>query len=250
MGTTGPVSSDVSAPAAPATPAAAVVVGGGPIRVPVRAYDLVIAADSGLDVALDAGFTPTHLVGDLDSISDAGTAWAAANGVPVDRHPADKDDTDTALALASAVALGARSIDLYGGTGVGRLDHLLGTLAALGDPGLATMRSVTAYLDDTTVHVLHPGRSVDLGLDPEAVFSLVALHGECRGVDVVGARWPLHQAHLRPGSTRGISNTSTGVVVQVSVASGVLTVIVPGAPPKPSVPVRPSSPDAHPQEHS
>jgi len=233
MGTEGSGRSDVSA---------AVVVGGGAVRAPIRAHDLVIAADSGLDVALVAGFVPTHLVGDLDSITAAGAAWAEAHGVPIERHPADKDLTDTALALAHAVALGATSIDLYGGTGVDRLDHLLGTLAALGDRGLAVLHTLTAHLDDTTVHVLHPGRSVDLALDEGAVFSLVALHGGCDGVDVDGGRWPLHQAHLSAGSTRGISNESTGAPVRASVTTGVLTVVVPAttqAEPDPRRPTRP-----------
>ena len=82
----------------------AVVVGGGPIRPPDRGFGAVIVADSGLDVALAAGLVPTMLVGDLDSISADGARWAADHGLPIEQHPADKDDTDTALALRCAAA--------------------------------------------------------------------------------------------------------------------------------------------------
>lgn len=210
---------------------AAVVIGGGPVRAPdgatTRRFDVVIAADSGLDVALAAGLHPTHLVGDLDSISSAGAAWAAAHGVPVEQHPTDKDATDTALALEHARRLDATEIVLFGGVGIDRFDHLLGTVAALGDPGLAGVPTLTAHLGASTLHVLHPGRAVDLTLPAGAVFSLVALHGGCTGVGVRGAQWPLDDADLPSGSTRGISNTAVDATVRVTTATGVLTVVVP-----------------------
>jgi thiamine pyrophosphokinase len=219
MGTTAPA----------AATSAALVIGGGAVRPPRRHHDLVITADSGLDVALAAGFRPTHLVGDLDSISAAGRAWAEEHGVHVETHPADKDATDTALALALVVRLGAERLHVYGNTGIGRLDHLLGTLVALGDPVLHELATITAHLDDTTVHVLHPGHSVEVTLPRGAVFSLLALHGRCDGVEVTGARWPLERARFTAGSTLGISNEAldADVPVRVFVAGGVLTVVVP-----------------------
>ncbi|MFN8020626.1 MAG: thiamine diphosphokinase [Acidimicrobiales bacterium] len=211
--------------------AAAVVIGGGPVRAPVRDYEIVVAADSGLDEALAAGFTPTVLVGDLDSISESGTRWVAEHEIPVQVHPTDKDATDTALALETAVRLGAVSVDVYGATGVARLDHLLGTVAALGDPVLHELATVRALLDESEVYVLHPGHSVALDLAEGATFSLLALHGRCDGVDVTGARWPLERARLTSSSTLGISNTATGPV-RVSVDGGVLTVVVPASTPR------------------
>jgi len=61
--------------------------------------DLVIAADSGLDVAVDLGLSPTVLVGDLDSVSERRlAAFRTASGTVI-AHPTDKDDTDLALAI-------------------------------------------------------------------------------------------------------------------------------------------------------
>lgn len=221
--------------------AAAVVIGGGPVRTPAREYGIVVAADSGLDEALAAGFTPTVLVGDLDSVSVSGMRWVAEHETPVHVHSADKDATDTALALETAVRLGAVSVDVYGATGVARLDHLLGTLAALGDPVLHELAHLRAFLDDGVVHVLHPGHTVELDLAAGATFSLLALHGRCDGVDVTGARWPLTRARLTPASTLGVSNVATGPA-RVSVAGGVLTVVVPAAPAAPAAPDAPAAP--------
>jgi thiamine pyrophosphokinase len=55
---------------------------------------------------------------------------------------------------------------------------------------------------------------------------LLALHGECRGVEVSGARWPLIDATFEPWSTRGISNETTDLL-HVAVTGGVLTLVVP-----------------------
>ena len=205
----------------------ALVIGGGPVRGPDREFDAVIAADSGLDVALAAGFHPTHLVGDFDSISADGLRWAEANGVPVERHPTDKDATDTALALVKATELGAHHLVLFGGVGIDRFDHLIGTMVALGDPALSNLQSITAHLGASTVSVVHPRRSVTLDLPRGHVFSLVSMHGACRGVEVLDVRWPLRDATLDIGTTRGVSNESLGRHIHISCTAGVLTIIVP-----------------------
>ena len=59
---------------------------------------VVIAADGALDHALAAGLEPAGLVGDLDSISDAGLDGRAQHAT-IQRHDPDKDHTDTELAL-------------------------------------------------------------------------------------------------------------------------------------------------------
>lgn len=205
----------------------AVVVGGGPIRPPDRDFDAVIVADSGFDVALAAGLEPTWLVGDLDSISPEGLRWAGAHQVPIERHPADKDDTDTALALRCAASLDPVELVVLGADITTRLDHLLGTLVCLGDASLAGVGTLTAHLGGTRVHVLHAGHCTSLALPAGGVFSLVALHGDCSGVAVTNARWPLCDAQLRAGSSLGISNESLGQPVTVSVAAGVLTIVIP-----------------------
>ena len=191
----------------------------------------IIAADSGLDHAVRVGLRPGALVGDLDSISAAGRMWAYAHDVAIRELPRDKDATDTELALAQAVAVEVASeLLLLGGAG-DRLDHTLGVLIALGAPALGRFQSVRALLGETRVHVVHPGRWVELVEEPAGTtFSVFALHGPCHGVDVRDARWPLRDADLQPGSALGVSNLTSSVrdrATRISVAEGVLTVVIP-----------------------
>src|SRR4051812_10952403 len=206
-----------------------VVIGGGPlsprVATDVDADAVIIAADSGLDHAVAAGLRPSVLVGDLDSISAHGKMWAYAHELEIDEYPLDKDSTDTELALLRAAQTDADSLLVFGAAGE-RFDHALGTIAALGAPGLSAFQSIRLLLDETLVYVLHPGKFVNIDLPGETLFSLLALHGPCRGVDVSGARWPLIGAALDPQSTRGISNETTGLLY-VAVADGILTLVVP-----------------------
>ena len=206
-----------------------VVIGGGPLSAravtDVLPDTTIIAADSGLDHAVAAGLRPTVLVGDLDSISAHGKMWAYAHELEIDQHPVDKGSTDTELALVRAVATEADTLLVFGAAG-DRFDHALGTIAALGNPILARFETVRLALDETTIYILHAGRSVTLDLAQDSSFSLLALHGACRGIQVTGARWPLTDASFEPSSTLGISNETTGLL-HVAVADGILTVVVP-----------------------
>jgi thiamine pyrophosphokinase len=207
-----------------------VVIGGGALS--SRAVDavprdaVVIAADSGLDHAVAAGLRPDALVGDLDSISAGGRMWAYAHGLDIDEHPVEKDATDTELALEAATEVpDATHLLLVGGEG-DRLDHLLGTLLALGHPRLSPMHRVRAVIGDTEFVLVHAGHRVNLPLDDGDLFSVLALHGPAEGVTLTGAKWELADAHLDGTESLGLSNIAKERTV-IDVTSGVVTVVIP-----------------------
>jgi thiamine pyrophosphokinase len=220
-----------------ATGGALVVIGGGTLspralslaRAGIEHGAVVIAADSGLDHAVESGLQPSVLVGDLDSISAAGRMWAYAHEVDVHEFPADKDFTDTELALSIAIEHGSGG-DLVVIGGIDstdpRLDHVLGTLAALGHDTLSVFATVTAVIGTDEFHIVHGGRSAVVQIDAGQTFSLLALHGPAEGVTTTGARWPLTSATLQANRARGVSNLADGPVT-LTVDSGVLTMVIP-----------------------
>lgn len=187
---------------------------------------LVIAADGGLDHARAAGLDPDVLVGDLDSISAIGLAWASEHAEVV-RHPIDKAATDTELAIAHAATLAPTRILLVAGQG-DRLDHAVAALGALGAPSLAAVASLEAWWGNDQLHVLHAPYAIELDLPAGTTFSVLAMHGAARGVTVSGARWPLSDHALEPLVGLGVSNV-VETVVTVAVTGGIVTVVVPGA---------------------
>jgi thiamine pyrophosphokinase len=193
---------------------------------------IVLAVDGGLDHALAAGLQPSGLIGDLDSITEEGLAWAARHAT-IDRHPTDKEQTDTELALAFAAAMDPLHLTLIGGGD--RLDHSMAAIGALGAPVLTSVPTIDGWWGDQHLEVLHGPGKTTLRVVPGSTLSLLALHGRCQKVTIHGAKWELDKITLEPMIGRGISNEAPdaggsddrielGVDVEVSLSSGVLTI--------------------------
>lgn len=212
-----------------------VVVGGSgpaPTREPPPA-SAVIAADAGLLLANTLGLRVDHVVGDLDSVGADAVERAVQQGAIVHRHEADKDATDSALALDLAMALLGDAEDGRPGSvtllgrGGGRLDHLLADLLVLGAPALAAA-DVTAHLGPATISVVRPGSPRRLAGRAGEQVSLLPLNGVARGVTTAGLRWALTGAGLSAGTTRGLSNEFVARGATVAIEAGVVLAVQPG----------------------
>ncbi|MGH9275527.1 MAG: thiamine diphosphokinase [Acidimicrobiales bacterium] len=215
-------------PAPSASDTIIVVTGGDTIdpaelgRVPERA--LVIAADSGVELAQALGL-PIHLaIGDFDSVDPGALRVAEAAGALVERHPVAKDATDLELALDAALARRPRRVHVIGGHG-GRLDHLLANALLLAAPAYAGVELV-AHMGPARVTVVRAEATL-LG-HPGDLVTLLAVHGPACGVATEGLLYPLDGEHLQPGSTRGVSNEMTATHAVVRLDSGVLLAVQPG----------------------
>jgi len=184
---------------------------------------LVIAADSGLDRAMELGLAVDLIVGDLDSASPP--ALAAYAQVPREEHPRDKDATDLDLALQAADRAGAQRVVVVGGHG-GRLDHLLANAALLCAPRFAHL-DIEWVAGHARVRVVHD--AVELHGSVGETVSLVPFGGPVHGVTTTGLRWRLDHEDLDPGSTRGVSNEFVRPVATVRVDAGTLLAIKPSA---------------------
>jgi thiamine pyrophosphokinase len=185
---------------------------------------VVIAADGGLAAVLAAGVTPALVVGDLDSADPALVDRAERDGVPVVRHPRDKDATDLELALDAALDPSPGRIVVLG-SAAGRLDHLLGAALLLAADRYAAVE-VDAVLGDARLHVVRGERR--LAGSPGELVSLLPLQRPAEGVVTEGLRYPLRGETLEPGSSRGVSNVFTAGRARISLASGVLLAVRPG----------------------
>lgn len=92
--------------------------------------DIYIGVDAGAVAILDKGIVPTAVVGDFDSVTDE--QFEKIKKIFPDFEPAsaDKDETDTELALEKAMAFHPETVIITGVTG-GRLDHYMSALHAI-----------------------------------------------------------------------------------------------------------------------
>ena len=185
---------------------------------------IVLAADGALDHALAAGLTPARLVGDLDSVSPEGLAWAQHHAT-IAQHDPDKDHTDTELALAMAADLDPGRLVLLSGGG-DRLDHSLAALGALGNPILTSIPAIDGWWGDQRFHVLHGPGTLELEVEVGGIVSLLATHGAAKSVTITGVEWPLDRDDLGPLVGHGVSNVATEEHVTIRLSRGVLTVFI------------------------
>jgi len=211
---------------------AVVFAGGDPVPGSVRALlprgALVIAADSGLDVARRLGVAPHLVVGDFDSADPASVAAAAADGTTLERHPVAKDATDLELALEAALRLGRSPVLVLGGAGWDRLDHLLANVLLVSSPRYAPLH-LRWWVKGTEVVPVHD--HLDIEGRPGDLVTLLAVSGPATGVTTSGLRWPLRAETLAPGSTRGVSNEMDASRATVSVVQGVVLTLHAGRQP-------------------
>ncbi|MFL5680887.1 MAG: thiamine diphosphokinase [Chloroflexota bacterium] len=188
------------------------------------AIDVVIAADGGAALASELGVHIDAWVGDGDSIDATLLDELRRSGTPVTLAPADKDESDTELALRAAVDRGATDITILGGLGGLRLDHalanvLLSTAAAFGD-------CAVRLIDDRTRVSLLRG-PVRLQLDGRAgdTVSLLPLGARVDAVTTTGLRYALSNEALEPGPARGLSNVRVAATAVVEARSGLLLIV-------------------------
>lgn len=188
------------------------------------ADDLVIAADSGWRHAVALRVKPSILLGDFDSL-DGG------NGIPDDvpddveilTVPAEKDFTDTQMAVDEARKRGAKHITIIGGLG-GRLDHTLSCLAILEDLWEKGDRLAVIDSGHSRVRFL----SSDSALIPRSGYkylSLLAVDPVVKGVEIDGVKYPIKGAKLNRTYQFAVSNEITGNCAFIAVKKGRLLIV-------------------------
>lgn len=191
---------------------------------------LVIAADGGARHAEELRLPIHHWVGDGDSLGEAGIGALEAAGIPVDRSPFEKDESDTELAVLAALRRSPAAIVILGALGGPRLDHALANLALLAMPELRAT-DVRLLAADVRVRLLtgpaadrSPGTLTISGRAGDLV-SLFPVGGDATGVTTTGLAYPLADEPLLVGRSRGLSNRRTSDAATITLGSGRLLVV-------------------------
>ncbi len=200
------------------------IIGSGedvPQNPPVIRSSAVICADGGAALARSWGLIPSMILGDWDSLDGTTKKYWQGRGVPMQRFPIAKDQTDLELAVEYALQHGAREIHLTGAWG-SRIDHSLGNLellyrlATMKIPNLLYTRNqrLSAF-DETFSAQVRVGSTV----------SLIPLSPVVEGVATEGLLYPLVDATLKRGSTFTVSNQAIEENISLRLGVGILLVI-------------------------
>lgn len=193
---------------------------------------LVVAADGGARHATHLGVRIDRWVGDGDSVDAAMLDALRAEGATIDLATTDKDESDTELAVMTALAAGAERLSIVGALGGPRLDHALANLTLVSLPELAGL-DVRILTAEHRIRLLAADGSgaprtapwLDLTGRVGDLVSLLPVGADAIGVTTSGLRYPLHDEPLLLGRTRGLSNVRVGSTARVSLRAGHLLVI-------------------------
>ncbi|MCL4499271.1 MAG: thiamine diphosphokinase [Chloroflexi bacterium] len=188
----------------------------------VRDGDLLVCADGGANTAVRLGLRPSAVVGDLDSADPGVIERLQADGVKIERHPAEKDATDLELALDYAVRSGADGIIVCGALG-GRIDQELANIGLLLS---ARMAGVSCRIMESACEIFVMRRYGSIKGNPGDTVSLLPVGQAAEGTTLSGFKYPLVDRELSLGTTLGISNVLAREEARVEMRSGTLLVVI------------------------
>ncbi|OCS87627.1 thiamine diphosphokinase [Caryophanon tenue] len=184
-----------------------------------------IGADRGAFYLLQAGLKPTAILGDFDSLNDEEWAYVSSQVSEIHRYAAEKDDTDTDLALLYAVEQGFSEIWITGITG-GRLDHSEAAMRSVGRIQLAHEQVIVKVLNNQNeLRILVPGTHRVKRAKEFPYMSLFAYDGHVEGITLRGVKYETTNETITRMSSRFTSNEIVAEEATISFTAGICLVV-------------------------
>ncbi len=183
--------------------------------------ELLIVVDGALDITHRLGINPDYIVGDFDTVDESLLEYYEKDIIL--RHPAEKDQTDTELAIETALDAGCKELVLLGATG-SRLDHslanifLLQSLLECGIKAEILNENNKLYLKNSSFTLNRNNTWGDF-------VSLLPLTEVVENVTLTGFKYPVNKLNFYRERTLGISNEMTEEEARVEFAKGIFVVV-------------------------
>ena len=181
----------------------------------------IFAVDKGIEVCRACEVVPNFLIGDFDSAENSAVDWARAKNIPTEKYPADKDLTDTQLALNRAAEIFGEHVAILTGCFGGRVDHLYSTIHTCA----AIERKIFLADEREIIFFLRGGESsaIKFFRKPLAV-SLLPMTESCAGVTTKNLHWELDGATLMQNFPNAVSNRADAEEIFLQVGRGTLAI--------------------------
>ena len=178
----------------------------------------VFAVDRGIEICRACNILPQILIGDFDSAEKSAVDWAIENKIPVERHPVEKDLTDTQLALQ---LFGENISAIVTGIFGGRADHLFSNIFTCANSKirnfLADEREIIFYVKG--------GETVEVNFfEKPFALSLLPITEICAGVTSENLHWEVANATLKQNFPNAVSNRVESSKIKISLETGTLAI--------------------------
>jgi len=152
--------------------------------------NIYIAADSGIKTAKILNKIPDIIIGDFDSFDLNG--YKNSRNTKIIKYPAEKDETDSMLAVKYALENGYKNIAVIGGLG-GRIDHTLANLFLL---KYIKNRGGNGYISDGYNKITYLENSKCEIYKKYKYISIIPAAEKISGVSLIGFKYPLTEASV------------------------------------------------------
>lgn len=168
----------------------------------INKHDYILCVDGGLNHIIGLNREPDLVLGDLDSISQAGLTYIYDKDIKVIKYPVNKNKTDTELAIRWMIEKKISGITLVGATG-SRLDHTLANIYLL---KYIYENGIEGQVVDENNIIRYTNKFLKVKRKEDYNLSIMPLNHEGCLVSLEGFQYLLDRVHIPFGSTLGISN--------------------------------------------
>lgn len=180
----------------------------------IETGDFIICADRGLNYAYENEIRPNLIVGDMDSVSL--DVLKMYDDVEQIKFKAEKDFSDSELAINIAVERGYHDIIMFSATGT-RIDHSLANIMMIGkyyEEGV----EITIINEHSEIHILKESNVFkEFNYD---FFTIIPLSRKLEGLDIFNAKYELRNKTVNFGDTLCVSNEALNNELRISKQKG------------------------------
>lgn len=187
-------------------------------------YDYIIGVDKGVEYLHNLQLMPNLVMGDFDSANSKVLQQYLNNDkVTVERFIAEKDETDTHLAIIEAINKGSNEIDIIGGIG-SRIDHTLANINVLMIP---LEKGIKCRLINRNNIISLINSNINLEKNDYNYISLIPLTSQVMGITTSGLKYELNGYNMEQGVSIGVSNEFKKDVdyVEITIKKGILIIL-------------------------
>lgn len=187
-------------------------------------YDVIYAADAGMDFLYRHHLTPDIIVGDFDSVDrESWSFFRTQEQIEFCTLNRAKDETDTEFAVRDAIERGADELDILGGLGT-RMDHVMANIFLLGI-GLQNDVEMAILDANNRIHMISGPYTISKRQQFGNYVSLIPVTDQVKGVTLEGFQYPLNDYTMDRFSSMGVSNEIVEDKASISFTDGILLVI-------------------------
>ena len=163
-------------------------------------------------------------MGDFDSVSpEILEFYKKQPQIIFHKFNAEKDNTDTDIALKLAIQIKSSEITILGALGK-RMDHALANIHILKD---ALEANIPCQMIDefNRIYLINTEKTLEKDKVYGKYISLIPLTSSVEGLTLTGFKYPLNHYTLPIGTSLGISNEMIEDIAHIEMEKGILIVI-------------------------